>query len=169
MWITNHPAVHSVVCVLIRLGKTSLCVTILATVRHVSLKAFNFNQTNIWSANIWKNSFWSNGKFALGRISSFNNNYKMGQKYSNKLKFRVGISSTFSVLRPLSYPRSFLYIDLFTSPSLLRCFYFKLFTSASLLRPLYFDILSNLDFLLVEKHRSKYSFGRSKVLVEVKF
>ena len=37
---------------------------------------------------------------------------------------------------------------------------------------LYFDlfiILSNLDFLVVQKYRSKYSFGRSKVLVEVKF
>ena len=33
----------------------------------------------------------------------------------------------------------------------------------SVLRPLYFDILSNLDFLLDEKYRSKYS------LVELKF
>jgi len=55
---------------------------------------------------------------------------------------RVQISSTFSVLRPL---------------------YFDRFTSTRLLRPLYFDFLSELDFLLVEKHRSKYSFGRSKV------
>ena len=36
-------------------------------------------------------------------------------------------------------------------------------------RPLYFDLLLNLDLLLVEKHRSKYSFGRSKLLAEVKF
>ena len=45
--------------------------------------------------------------------------------------------------------------------------YFHIFdllcTSNSLLRPLYFDILSNLDFLLVEKYNSKYSFRRSKV------
>ena len=34
----------------------------------------------------------------------------------------------------------------------------------ALVRPfLYFDLLSNLDFLLVKKYRSKYSFGRSKV------
>jgi len=57
------------------------------------------------------------------------------------------ISSTFSVLRPFSY---------------IRPLYFELFTSTRLLRSLYFDLLSNLDFLLVEKHRSKYSFGRSK-------
>jgi len=36
-------------------------------------------------------------------------------------------------------------------------------TSTSLLRLAYFDLLSNLDFLLVETYRSKYSFGRSKV------
>ena len=49
----------------------------------------------------------------------------------------IFISSAFSVLRPL-------YVDSRTS--------------TSVLRP-----LSNLDFLLVEKHRSEYSFGRSKV------
>ena len=59
----------------------------------------------------------------------------------------VRISSTFSVLRPL---------------------YFELFILTRLLRPLYFEFFSNLDFLLVEKYRSKYSFGWSKVLVEVK-
>ena len=55
----------------------------------------------------------------------------------------VRIRSTFSVLRPLSYLRLFLYFDLFC-------------TSTALLRPIYFDILSNLDFSLVEK----YSFGQ---------
>ena len=41
---------------------------------------------------------------------------------------------------------------------------FDLFcTSTALLRLAYFDIFPNLDFLLVEKHRSTYSFGRSKV------
>ena len=45
----------------------------------------------------------------------------------------------------------------------------RISTTFSVLRPLYFDLLSNLDFLLVEKHRSKYRFGRSKVFVEVKF
>ena len=45
---------------------------------------------------------------------------------------------------------------------------FGVSSTFSVLRPLYFDILSNLDFLLVEKHRSKYSFGRSKE-IEVKF
>ena len=59
----------------------------------------------------------------------------------------IFISSTFSVLRPL---------------------YFALSTSTSLLRTLYFNLLSNLDFLLVEKHGSKYSFGGTKE-VEVKF
>ena len=39
----------------------------------------------------------------------------------------------------------------------------RISSTFSVLRPLYFDLLSNLDFLLVEKHRSKYSFGRSKV------
>ena len=41
--------------------------------------------------------------------------------------------------------------------------YFDRSTSTSLLRPLYFDLLSNLEFLLVEKYGSKYSFGRNKV------
>ena len=41
---------------------------------------------------------------------------------------------------------------------------FDLFcTSTALLRLAYFDILSNLDFVLVEKYRSKYSLGQSKV------
>jgi len=42
------------------------------------------------------------------------------------------------------------------------------FISTALLRPLYFDLLWNPDFLLVEKYRPKYSFGRSNLLVEVK-
>jgi len=67
---------------------------------------------------------------------------------------RVRISWTFSVLRPFSYFRPLLYFDLSTSTRLLRL--------------LYLDLLSNLDFLLVETYRSKYSFGRSKE-VEVKF
>ena len=53
---------------------------------------------------------------------------------------------TFSVLWPL-------YFDLSTSTSLLQLAYFDA----------YFDILSNMDFLLVEKHGFKYTF------VEVKF
>ena len=32
----------------------------------------------------------------------------------------------------------------------------------SVFRPRYFDLLSNLDFLLVEKYRSKYSLSRNK-------
>jgi len=52
---------------------------------------------------------------------------------------RVRISS-FSVLRPFSYLRPFLY--------------FVRFTSTRVLRTLYFHLLSNMDFLLVEKHRS---------------
>jgi len=66
------------------------------------------------------------------------------------LNYGVRISSTFSILRPVSYLRPFLYFELFTS-------------TFSVLRTLYFDLLPNLDFLLVEKHRSKYSFRRSKV------
>ena len=53
---------------------------------------------------------------------------------------RVRISLTFSVLRKFSV--------------LFR-------TSTALLRPLYFDLLSNMDFLLVEKHRSKYSLVKT--------
>ena len=59
-----------------------------------------------------------------------------------KEKFRVRIISTFSVLRLI---------------------YFELFTSTRLLWPLCFDLLSNLDFLFVDKHRSKCNSGWSKV------
>ena len=50
---------------------------------------------------------------------------------------------------------SFLYFDHFP--------FFDRSTSTFLLRTLYFDFFTNLDFLLVDKHRLKYSFGRSKV------
>ena len=66
--------------------------------------------------------------------------------------------------RPIfSYIRPFLYFDRSTSTFLVRLAYFDLFISARLLRLLHFDLLSNLDLLLVEKHGSKYSLGRSKV------
>jgi len=88
--------------------------------------------------------------------------------------FTNRISSTASV-RPHQFDL-FIYFDHFhifdffcTSTALLRPLYSDLVTSTRLLRLLYFDFLSNLDFLLVEPYRSKYSFGRIKVLVEVKF
>ena len=59
-----------------------------------------------------------------------------------RISSTIFIYSTFSALRPL---------------------YFDLSTSSALLRLVYFDLLSNMGFLLVEKHRSKYSFGQSKV------
>jgi len=59
----------------------------------------------------------------------------------------LSISSTFSVLRPL-------YFALITSTSLLRAILLRLAYSAKL-RP-----VLNLDFLLVEKYRSKYRKGR---------
>ena len=79
-------------------------------------------------------------------------NHEFLYKYHDFIGVRI--SSTFSVLRPFSYLRPFLYFDLFTSTRALRL--------------AYFDLLSNLDLLLVEKYRSKYSFRRSKA-VEVKF
>ena len=46
-------------------------------------------------------------------------------------------------------------------------FFFDIFFR-SLLRPLYFEFCtSNLDFLVADKHRSNYSFGRSKILLEI--
>ena len=71
------------------------------------------------------------------------------------IKNWVRISSTFSVLRLNFYLRPFIY--------------FGLFTWTSLFQIAYFDLFSNLDFLLVEKYKLKYSFGRSKVQVKVRF
>jgi len=53
--------------------------------------------------------------------------------------------------------------DLFCSTTALLRPVYHLSTSTSLLRLAYFDLLSNLDFLVAEK----YSFGRSKVVVEL--
>ena len=61
-----------------------------------------------------------------------------------------------------------MWIRITSTFSVLRLLYFDLSTSSALLRLVYFDILLNPDFLLVEKHRSKYSVGLSKE-VEVKF
>ena len=97
--------------------------------------------------------------------------FKKGKKVRVSIE-GVRISSTFSVLRPFSYIRLFLYFDRSISTylfrPLLRPIYLELFTSIRLLRPLYFDLLSNLDFLLVETYRSKYSSGQSKEAV-IKF
>ena len=77
-------------------------------------------------------------------------------------------------LRSLCNPASGIRIRFCTSTifrsstfSVLRPFYFDLSSFTSLFRPMYFDLLSNLDFLLIEKYRSKYSFGRSKELKTV--
>jgi len=114
------------------------------------VKIFGMNHANVLIDQVWRHSteiffdilnflhpFWGTHQFDLFCTST------------------IFIYSTFSVLRPL-------YFDLSTSTALLRPLYFDLFTSTRLLRPLYFDIFSNLDFLLVETYRSKYSFGRSK-------
>jgi len=69
----------------------------------------------------------------------------------------VRISSTFSVLRPFSYLRPFLHFVRFTSTRVLRTLYFDSLTSTSVLRPF---VKSG---FLGREHRSKYSFGRSKV------
>ena len=85
----------------------------------------------------------------------------------------------YALVRPFLYFDHFHIFDFFcTSTALLRPLYFVRFASQSrsfhsltstfVLRPLYFDLLSNLDLLLVEKHRSKYSFGQSTE-IEVKF
>jgi len=93
--------------------------------------------------------------------------------FGRNSKFWVRISSTFSVLRPLYFVRFTstrvlrnLYVDSCISTSVVQILYSELCTSTRLLRPLYFEFLSNLDFLLVEKHMSKYSFGRNKVVTK---
>jgi len=72
------------------------------------------------------------------------------------------------VSRNYASVRPFRYFDRCISASLLRPLYFDLLSSNSLLRFAYFDLLSNLDFLLVETYRPKYSSARSKDVV-VKF
>ena len=77
---------------------------------------------------------------------------------------KIGYTS----VRPFLYFDHFHIFDLFfTSSALVRPLYFARFTSARLHTALlYFDLFANLDLSLVEKYRSKYSFGRSTEKIE---
>jgi len=80
---------------------------------------------------------------------------------------RVRISSTFSVLRPFSDLRPFLYFDRSTSTSLLRPLYFDSCTSTSELRTLYLDLVTSTSVLRTFV-KSGFLIGR-EAQVEVKF
>jgi len=98
--------------------------------------------------------------FPRFRISDENFNLLQSYRFLRKI-------STFGGNFSFLWWKKFQFLTKISGYALVRPFlYFDRSTSTSLLRTLYFDILSNLYFLLVEKNRSKYSFGRSKVVTK---